>query len=100
MSQAQDLSPTASSAELITGSYVINPAGAITGFYVDPNHVNHGFVRAPDGTITTFDAPGAVNGTAPSSIDPGGGDYGILPGREISGSRLRAGTSNGTFTTL
>jgi len=37
----------------------INPVGAIAGQYVDTNAVFHGFSRSPDGTITTFDAPGA-----------------------------------------
>ena len=37
----------------------INPAGAVTGGYIDASGVAHGFVRAKDGTITTFDAPGA-----------------------------------------
>ena len=41
----------------------INPAGAITGLYTDTNYAAHGFVRAPDGTITTFDAPGAGTGS-------------------------------------
>jgi hypothetical protein len=41
----------------------INPAGAIAGQYGDTSGVFHGFLRSPDGTITTFDAPGA--GTAP-----------------------------------
>src|SRR2546422_37705 len=41
----------------------INDSGAITGWYVDPKGTNgaiHGFLRAPDGTITTFDVPGAI----------------------------------------
>lgn len=46
-----------------TSAYNINPAGVIAGFYTDVNFVFHGFVRAPDGTIATFDAPGA--GTTP-----------------------------------
>jgi len=33
--------------------------GAIAGIYSDANSVNHGFLRSPDGTLTTFDAPGA-----------------------------------------
>src|SRR5437762_3035556 len=37
----------------------INPAGAITGYYVDASSGFHGFLRAPDGTITTFDAHGS-----------------------------------------
>ena len=35
----------------------INPAGAITGYYLDVNGVFHGFLRAPNGSVTTFDAP-------------------------------------------
>jgi len=35
-----------------------------TGSYVDANFTFNGFVRTPDGAITTFDAPGA--GTAPN----------------------------------
>ena len=42
----------------------INPVGAIAGQYSDTSGVFHGFLRSPDGTITTFDAPGA--GTAAS----------------------------------
>lgn len=36
-----------------------NQLGAIAGIYSDANSLNHGFLRSPDGTITTFDAPGA-----------------------------------------
>lgn len=54
----------------------INPAGAITGTYQDANSAYHGFLRAADGTITTFDAPGALIapyvGTSASVITPQG----------------------------
>src|SRR5215469_18649389 len=40
----------------------LNPAGAITGNYSDASSVNHGYVRARNGAITTFDAPGAGTG--------------------------------------
>src|SRR5215471_2563574 len=46
----------------------INPAGAITGFYVDANSVQHGFVRAPNGIITEFDPTGSIF-TNPNAID-------------------------------
>ena len=49
----------------------INPAGAITGYYNDAGFLDHGFLRARDGTFTEFDAPGAVS-TTPSSINPAG----------------------------
>ena len=38
----------------------INPEGAIIGFYVDANSVQHGFVRSPGGKITEFDPPGSI----------------------------------------
>jgi hypothetical protein len=37
------------------------PAGAITGYNTDASFVNHGLVRAQDGTITTFEVLGAQN---------------------------------------
>jgi hypothetical protein len=54
----------------------ITPAGTITGAFNDGFSINHGFLRASDGTITTFDAPGAGKGlnqgTAPMGITPSG----------------------------
>jgi hypothetical protein len=54
----------------------ITPSGAITGAFNDGFNLNHGFLRASDGTITIFDAPGAgtgfQQGTAPLGITPGG----------------------------
>jgi hypothetical protein len=58
----------------------INPAGTITGFYVDTNNVFHGYLRNRDGNITTFDAPGAGTvgslgggqGTQPMTINAEG----------------------------
>lgn len=49
----------------------LNPAGTGTGFYFDSNGFGHGFVSDSRGTITTFDAPGAVE-TAALSINPAG----------------------------
>src|SRR5215467_4453836 len=53
-----------------TAATSINPAGAITGSYMDATvgHT-HGFLRARDGTITAFDVPGG-SGTFPQSINP------------------------------
>ena len=54
----------------------INPQGTITGNYIDASNVSHGFVRAPNGTLTTFDAPGAgtgaFQGTVANSNNPAG----------------------------
>ena len=52
----------------------LNQFGAIAGIYIDANSVNHGFLRNPNGKITTFDAPGAgtdsYEGTGCSSDCP------------------------------
>ena len=51
---------------------ILNPSGVITGWYVDANSAYHGFVRAADGTITEFDAPGSDGFTAAYGINPAG----------------------------
>jgi hypothetical protein len=48
----------------------IDQAGDITGFYTDAAGVQHGFVRNPYGTITSFDPPEG-NETNPTSISDG-----------------------------
>jgi hypothetical protein len=45
-----------------TFAYEINDLGEVAGFYQDSANVFHGFVRAFNGKITTFDAPGAGTG--------------------------------------
>jgi hypothetical protein len=90
----------------------IDAAGDVAGTYTDSNSLRHGFVRTASGTITSFDAPGAVTtsgssvigGTAPLSIDPGGNyiagiytdsggmGHGFIYSQPLSGS--------GTFTTF
>jgi outer membrane protein assembly factor BamB len=61
----------------------INPAGAITGSFNDGFSINHGFLRATDGTVTTFDVPGAGavhnknQGTVPLGITPAGEIMGL-----------------------
>jgi hypothetical protein len=44
-----------------TGPQSINAGGAAVGYYVDASFVAHGFLRAVNGTITPFDAPGACS---------------------------------------
>jgi hypothetical protein len=92
----------------------INSVGAIAGTYQDASFVFHGYLRAPDGTITTFDAPGAGTGanqgTYPSAMTPTGiitGDYldaaflphGFLrgPGGTIVSFDAPGGTSTATI---
>jgi len=59
----------------------INPAGAITGWYLDASNVFHGYVRDANGTITTFDVPRAGTspgqGTLPNWINPAGTIVGL-----------------------
>jgi probable HAF family extracellular repeat protein len=59
----------------------VNPAGAMTGIYFDRNGAIHGYVRNPDGTIATFDAPGAGTGSGQGTyavgINPAGTVVGI-----------------------
>jgi hypothetical protein len=54
----------------------VNDIGVITGYYIDGNNATHGFVRTPDGKITTFDAPGASDGTYPGNIN----NFGVIAG--------------------
>jgi hypothetical protein len=65
-----------------TYPFDINPAGAIVGEYQDSGNVYHGFLRTPDGRITTFHAPGAgtgeYQGTYPWSINSEGAITGFL----------------------
>jgi hypothetical protein len=49
----------------------MNDSGTITGYYIDANNIFHGFVRAADGTITTFDPPNSTV-TGPFGINSAG----------------------------
>lgn len=65
-----------------------NQWGAIAGPYIDENYVQHGFVRSPDGTFTTFDAPGAGTGEGqgtgcPSDCPTSLNDFGAITGNYI-----------------
>jgi hypothetical protein len=61
---------------IFTYAQAINPKDAIAGYDNDGHSIYHGFVRARNGTITTFDAPGAGlgfnQGTRALSINPNG----------------------------
>jgi hypothetical protein len=75
----------------------INPAGAIAGYYADSQNAIHGFLRAPDGSFTEFDAPGAVYGTFAYNINAEGAIAGIyLDASSLWHGFLRA--PDGTFT--
>jgi hypothetical protein len=67
-----------------------NSLGVVVGFYTDANVVSHGFLRTPNGHITTFEAPGAG---MTANLDQGTTAYGINDlgaGFQLRVSRLRA----------
>ena len=59
----------------------ITADGSVTGWYVDANDVNHGFVRSSNGTITKFDVPGAGTGAGQGTVGLGMNDAGAITGR-------------------
>src|SRR6266704_3327870 len=82
----------------------INPSGLITGYYANASPGYRGFVRAADGTITTFDVLGAgttpgTGGTPQQSINPGG----VITGFYDDASYVAHGfvrAADGTITTF
>ena len=83
------------------GTFVngINDAGAITGFYVDASGGSHGFLRSPEGAITTFDVTGSIIGsTTPNALNLEGAIVGFFANQNgVFRPFLRH--PNGTFTT-
>ena len=76
----------------------LNPAGAIAGAYTDSGFFLHGYVRAADGHITTFDVAGA-EGTNASGINPAG----AIPGVYFDSNGVNHGyvrTKQGAITTF
>jgi hypothetical protein len=81
----------------------INVAGEVTGTYYDADGVEHGFVRAPDGSITEFDVPdagtSAGQGTWGTSINVGGAvTGGYVTGDNVTHGLVRA--PDGRITTF
>jgi uncharacterized membrane protein len=60
--------------------------------------VSHGFVRAADGTITTFDAPGDAGGTRAHGINAHGDIVGTFGEADQSSHGYRR-AANGTIKT-
>ncbi|HTT99150.1 MAG TPA: hypothetical protein VMF58_13960 [Rhizomicrobium sp.] len=71
----------------------INADGTVTGVCFDGNSVQHGFVRAPDGTIKSFSVPNANGGTTPTAIAANGKTVGYANDVNFvaHGFRLNAG---------
>jgi hypothetical protein len=91
---------------VFTWASSINTTGAVTGYYNDKGGVGHGFVRAADGTITTFDAPDVgqvknpnlTEGTFPASINDDGTVTGYYTNSRGSHGFVRA--ADGAITTF
>ena len=84
-----------------TSPISINTAGEIAGMYADGSAVRHGFIRAVDGTFTTFDVSeagaGPTLGTIPLSINSGGAVAGFyLDSNQLTNGFVRA--ANGVVT--
>lgn len=71
----------------------INQLGSVVGFYTDDNRVSHCFIRNADGTITTFDAPGADTNPADAagSVLIGINPLGLAVGNYIDSSGVGHG---------
>ena len=81
----------------------LNPQGAIAGSYLDATNVYHGYVRAPDGTITTFDVPGAGTDAYEGAYSAGINPAGTIGGVYIDPSGVNHGfvrAPDGTITTF
>jgi hypothetical protein len=75
----------------------INPEDAITGYFVDPTSVIHGFVRSSSGSFTIFNVPGAAamgagQGTAAFSINL----FGAITGEFLDANNAMHGYSRST----
>ncbi|HLY06931.1 MAG TPA: hypothetical protein VKR31_14395 [Rhizomicrobium sp.] len=81
-----------------TYAAAINTSGAVGGYYDDSRGMAHGFVRAPDGTITAFDPTGSTS-TEVTSINDNGDVAGWY--RTASGTYVNfVRASDGTITTF
>jgi hypothetical protein len=80
----------------------INDNGDVTGYFTDSSGASHGFLRAADGTITTFDVPGASSTSAFSinNADQIAGDSSLNLGflREPDGTITNFGVKGATDT--
>ena len=94
--------PAEAGVTLIGGNLAgISPDGTVTGYglYFTPQFflASHGFVRAPNGTVTAFDPPNSSE-TTPTGINPEGVITGIFIDSNGEHGFLRA--RSGTITTV
>jgi hypothetical protein len=75
----------------------------LTGPYIDSSNVLHGYVRNSDGTVTSFDAPGAGTGPGQGTDTAGLSPQGVIPGFSFDSNGEAHGyvrATNGTFTMI
>lgn len=75
----------------------MNDSDVVAGSFVDDDFVFHGFVRAPDGTITVFDVPGSDN-TYVGGINSSGVICGYYTAGGVDSGFFRS--DDGTITTF
>lgn len=81
----------------------INNWGVVAGQFQDPSYVLHGFVRYPDDTFTTFDAPGAGTGAFQGTPSAAINLWGQIAGYDIDAGNVYHGflrTPDGAITTF
>ena len=91
-----------------TAAVGVDAAGDVAGTYIDSAKVRHGFVRAANGTITTFDAPGAGTNTGTQSKSQGTVVTSMDSAGDVAGYYIDANihhhgfirTAGGTLTTI
>lgn len=81
----------------------LNNKGVLAGTYIDDNGVLHGFIRAKDGAVTLFDAPGAGTGADQGTEGLGINNLGEVSGTVHDSNDVSHGfvrRANGTFDPL
>jgi len=86
-----------------TVAFSINNLGVIAGQYQSSDYVFHGFIRYPNGSFTTYDAPGAgtgaYQGTYPCEINLEGETAGVIyDGNNVAHGFVRS--PSGKFTSF
>ena len=73
-----------------TTANAINPAGKITGLYIDASGY-HAFLRASDGSFTTFDVPGVGTGAGQGTYPNANNPEDAIPGWYIDANGVQHG---------
>jgi hypothetical protein len=83
--------------------FCIDDGGAVTGEFLDANNFARGFLRATDGTFTTFEAPGAGGGSFSGTLPRWINAAGVVAGFFTDTSSVNHGfqrATDGTLTVL